>query len=186
MKNPYHKDNFIYTIQTDSYTCPEGQVLQFLETRSLGVKKEVRVYGGLGKVCRHCPAFGTCTKSRYRGREVLIGQYDAELRRHRAWMETDEAKTIFKRRKEIIEPVFGIMKEQMGVRRFLLRGLGNVQAEAVTLATAFNLRILYGIWREWASEKRNLIVTTIQETVDNRLFNLFISTHFRTLSFCYN
>ena len=186
LKNPYHKDNFIYTIQTDSYTCPEGQVLQFLEIRSLGAKKEVRVYGGLGKVCRHCPAFGTCTKSRYRGREVLIGQYDAELRRHRAWMETDEAKTIFKQRKEIIEPVFGIMKEQMGVRRFLLRGLGNVQAEAVTLATAFNLRILYGIWRQWTSEKRNLIAITIQKTVDSLFFNIFFSTPFQTLSFCYN
>ena len=39
-----------------------------------------------------------------------------------------------------MEPVFGIIKEQMGVRRFLLRSLANVAAEWTALATAFNLR----------------------------------------------
>lgn len=177
LKSPYHKDKFIYDIQTDSYTCPQGQTLQFLEERSLAAKKEVRVYGGLGKVCRHCPVFSTCTKNRYRGRELLIGQYDAELRRHRAWMGTDEAKTVFKQRKTIIEPVFGIIKEQMGVHRFLLRGLTNVQAEAVTMAIAFNLRTLYGIWKEWISEKRNRFVTSVQGIIDGFLFSTSINAN---------
>ena len=171
LKSPYHKDNFVYTIETDSYTCPEGQSLQFMEIRRLAAKKEVSVYGGLGKICRYCPAFGTCTKNRYRGRELLIGKYDAELQRHRVRMATDEAKEVFKQRKEIIEPVFGIMKEQMWVRRFLLRGLRNVQAEAVTLSTAFNLRTLYGIWREWTTEKRDRFTCTIHETMNGLLRN---------------
>lgn len=46
-----------------------------------------------------------------------------------------------------MEPVFGIIKEQQGARRFLLRGLGNVTAEWTLLATAFNLRTLWRIWR---------------------------------------
>lgn len=159
LNSPYHKDNFSYDNHNDRYTRPEGLPLKFLETRSI-VKKEVRVYGGIGTICRQCPAFGPCTKNRYRGRELLIGQYDAELRRHRAWMVTEKEKIVFKRRKGMIEPVFGIIKEQMGVRRFLLRGLVNVQAEAITLATAFNLRTLYTIW---SSEKRRQFMTKIQD-----------------------
>jgi hypothetical protein len=57
-------------------------------------------------------------------------------------MATEEAKTAYKKRKQLIEPVFGIIKEHLGVRRFLLRGLDNVRAEWSLLATAFNLRAL--------------------------------------------
>ena len=37
----------------------------------------------------------------------------------------------------------------MGARRFLLRGLANVRAEFVLLATAFNLRTLWRVWTVW-------------------------------------
>ena len=45
------------------------------------------------------------------------------------------------------EPTFGILKEQLDGRRFLLRGLVNVQAEFALLATAFNLQVLWRVWR---------------------------------------
>ena len=35
-----------------------------------------------------------------------------------------------------------ILKEQMGARRFLLRGLNNVRSEFALMATAFNLKML--------------------------------------------
>ena len=44
-------------------------------------------------------------------------------------MATNEARSAFKMRKQLVEPVFGIIKEQQGLRRFLLRGVGNVAAE---------------------------------------------------------
>ena len=62
-------------------------------------------------------------------------------------MATEAAKVLYKRRKELIEPAFGIIKEQQGGRRFLLRGLRNVLAEWSLLAVAFNLRVLARIWR---------------------------------------
>ena len=49
-------------------------------------------------------------------------------------------------RKQLVEPVFGIIKEQQRARRFLLRGLANVAAEWTMLATAFNLRTLCRVW----------------------------------------
>jgi hypothetical protein len=147
-KPPYHND-FSYDANSDSYACPLGQTLKFLEIRSV-TNKIVRVYGGLEAVCRLCSAFGVCTKNRYRGRELLIGRYDTLLRNHRNWMATPLAKMAYRRRKELSEPTFGILKEQLGFRRFLLRGLDNVKAETFMVAAAFNLRSLYRIWhRQW-------------------------------------
>ena len=90
--------------------------------------------------------FGVCTKSKD-GRNVTVGPNDAALRRHRTWMATSAATKVYKLRKQVVEPVFGIIKEQQGGRRFLLRGLTNVAAEWTVLATAFNLRTLCRVWR---------------------------------------
>ena len=67
-------------------------------------------------------------------------------------METEAAKASYRLRKQIVEPAFGILKEQQGARRFLLRGLANVRAEWSLLATAFNLRTLYRAWRQDMAE----------------------------------
>ena len=65
-------------------------------------------------------------------------------------MAIPEAKIAYRCRKELSEPTFGIVKEQMGFRRVLLRGLDNIKAETFMVATAFNLRSLYRIWhRHW-------------------------------------
>ena len=55
-----------------------------------------------------------------------------------------------KLRKQLVEPVFGIIKEQQAARRFLLRGLVNITAEWTGLATPFNLRTLWRVWRSRA------------------------------------
>lgn len=59
------------------------------------------------------------------------------MRRHRDWMETEEARQPYRRRAPLIEPLFGILKTPMGAWRFTLRGLAEVAAEWTLLATAF-------------------------------------------------
>jgi transposase len=143
LNQPYHKDRFIYNKETDSYLCPQGQTLKFSSKRHTRNKRK---YRASATTCKQCPAFGGCTKNGRQGRTIEIGPHEAVLRQHREWMDTKEAKDAFRKRKTIIEPVFGILKEQQGARRFLLRGLANVKAEASLLATAFNLRALYKAW----------------------------------------
>ena len=149
LKDPYHKDQFTYDEQSDSFTCPEGQTLHFVRIQHAnGVP--LRLYRASGAVCQACPAFGACTRARKIGRSLAIGPHDAVLRRHRAWMATSAAKEAYRLRKQLVEPVFGIIKEQQMARRFLLRGLVNVAAEWTMLATAFNLRTLWRAWRSRA------------------------------------
>ena len=107
----------------------------------------LRLYRAAGAVCQACPAFRACTRAKEIGRSLAIGPHDAALRRHRSWMSTSAAKEAYGVRKQLVEPVFGIIKEQQGARRFLLRGLVNVAAEWTMLATAFNLRTLCRAWR---------------------------------------
>ena len=160
-RNPYHKDYFVYDAESNSYCCPAGQTL-----RRVGQKyfKEVlvQIYRGSAKTCCQCAAFGICTRDKRHGRELKIGEYEAQIQCHRKWMQTEEAKTAYKRRKELVEPVFGIIKEVMGIRRFLLRGWKNVKAEGVVLATAFNLKSLYGVWKRWLPTKRQELATVVK------------------------
>ena len=149
LESPYHKDRFVYDKESDSYLCPEGQLLRFTRIkRTRGTM--MRVYRASGAVCRACPAFGVCTKDRRHGRALEVGPHDAALRRHRVWMSTQEAKRAYRQRMQLVEPVFGIIKEQQQAHRFLLRGLPNVSAEWSLLATAFNLRTLWRVWRATA------------------------------------
>ena len=148
-QQPYRKDLFTYDEGNDCYYCPQGQTLSFVKNKpKRGMT--IRMYRASGSVCRECPAFGVCTRDGTYGRGLEVGPHGAALRRHRAWMETEEAKQAYGLRKQLVEPVFGIVKEQLGARRLLLRGLANVKAEWTVLATAFNLRTLWKAWRSRA------------------------------------
>ncbi len=51
---------------------------------------------------------------------------------------------IYQRRKALVEPVIGVLKQQRGMRRFARRGLSQVAVELALAATAYNLT---RIWR---------------------------------------
>jgi transposase len=144
----YHKDHFVYDAEADTYTCPQGQTLTFhgLVARAAG-KPTARKYRASKLACAAGPVRAPCTSSTTNGRSIAIGPDEAPLRAHRALMATEAARAAYRRRKTLPEPAFGILKEQQAARRFLLRGLANVQAEWALLATAFNLRTLARVWR---------------------------------------
>jgi transposase len=54
-----------------------------------------------------------------------------------------EIKKLYQKRAGMVEPVFGMIKETLGYRRFLLRGLQKVKGEWAIICTAFNLLKLY-------------------------------------------
>ncbi len=103
---------------------------------------------------------------RLRGRGPLpllsgAGGHHRALRRrvalcHRVWTSTNEAREVYKRRKPLVEPVTGTIKEQLAARRFLLRSMGNVTAEWALLAAAFNLRTLRRVNRYCIPSRRVL------------------------------
>lgn len=57
-----------------------------------------------------------------------------------AKLETEDAKAQYKKRKQTVEPVFGIIKSAIGFRRFSLRGIGKAATEWTLVALAYNCR----------------------------------------------
>jgi hypothetical protein len=56
-----------------------------------------------------------------------------------AKVRTPEGKALYARRKVIVEPVFGQIKEARGFRRFLLRGLQKIRGEWRLVCLSHNL-----------------------------------------------
>lgn len=67
----------------------------------------------------------------------------AERMAHR--LDTAEGKQLYGLRKETVEPVFGIIKQAIGFRRFLLRGKDKVGIEWTLMSTSYNLKRLFNL-----------------------------------------
>ena len=72
---------------------------------------------------------------------LLAPEADAVTRMaHR--LRTPEGRALYGLRKQLPEPVFGIIKQAMGFRQFLLRGLQKAEGEWRLVALAYNIRRL--------------------------------------------
>ena len=60
-------------------------------------------------------------------------------------LKTKEGKEIYRKRKQTVEPVFGIIKAAMGFRQFLLRGLEKVNLEWELVTLAYDFKRLYAL-----------------------------------------
>jgi transposase len=60
-------------------------------------------------------------------------------------LKTPEGRKLYALRKQIPEPVFGIIKSALGFRQFLLRGLENVRGEWNLVTTAYNLKRMFAL-----------------------------------------
>jgi len=56
-------------------------------------------------------------------------------------------RAVYRQRKAIIEPVFGTLKEQRGMRQFRRRGLEKAGVKIALAATAYNLTRMWSLQR---------------------------------------
>lgn len=66
------------------------------------------------------------------------------LQQLRERMREPAARSCYQRRKALVEPVFGVLKQQRGMRQFRRRGLPAVSTEWALATTAYNLTRLFG------------------------------------------
>jgi transposase len=66
-------------------------------------------------------------------------QPNPHLSQMRQRMRSPQGRRTYAQRKGMVEPVFGILKEQRGMRAFRLRGIDHVATEFTLAATAYNL-----------------------------------------------
>ena len=130
------KADFQYDDETDCFTCPGGQTLK-LKRQSEDGK---RVYPAPKQACDECSYHGRCCKSE-KGEPRTISTDDKEPLRQQMneKMEQESSKEVYKKRKQIVEPVFGQIKNS-GFREFLLRGYRKVSGEFSLVCAVHNFK----------------------------------------------
>jgi hypothetical protein len=64
-------------------------------------------------------------------------------RRMRAKLRSPDGQAAYARRKAVVEPVFGVLKQQRGMRQFRTRGLNRVETEFTLATLAYNITRLH-------------------------------------------
>lgn len=143
--NPYHAAHFRHDASRRVVICPQGRELPFHHVRRKDGLR-VEVYRS-GRVCKDCPVRDQCTRDRH-GRSIDIQPGHASVvAAHARWQQPQTAE-LYGLRAPTVEPVFAQIKQQMGFRRWSVRGLEQVRAQWAMLATTWNLRVIYRRWRD--------------------------------------
>jgi hypothetical protein len=142
----YYGEHFTYNPENDTYTCPKGQTMttngswyKKVNRNSTSVVRQFKT-----KACRECPVRHLCTTSpKERGRVIERSQYQKAVEENNNRVYTEKEK--YRKRQEIVEHPFGVIKRQWGYDHVLLKGLGKVEAELGLIFTVYNLRRLITI-----------------------------------------
>ena len=148
----YNHENFKYIQETDTYICPQGNILISRKPRKRQDGKWNRAYTN-ATACGSCPNREHCTRDK-RGRQIIRNPYQETLDIIDERMKTDEARRIFRERKKIVEHPFGTTKHIWGYRQFLCRGQGKITAEQTLVFLAYNFRRVFNICKE---NRKNLV-----------------------------
>ena len=130
------KSDFEYDDERNCFTCPGGHTL---ELKCEG-KDGKRVYQAEREACEKCAYRERCCKSE-KGEARTINTDDKEPQRQKMnkKMEQEDSKEVYKKRKQIVEPVFGQIKNS-GFRGFLLRGYKKASGEFSLACAVHNFK----------------------------------------------
>lgn len=136
----YMVTEFRYDTPTDTYTCPQGETLH--TTGAWHKKTRERDSHQFKKYrtpkCKECPVKNLCTARAKGGREIDRSEYadavEANNKRYR------ENATLYRKRQEINEHIFGTIKRQWGYNHTNLSGLVKVNGEHALIMLVYNIK----------------------------------------------
>jgi transposase len=141
---PYHSAHFRHDPERNIVVCPQGRELPLQRERTKN-GRQVEVYRS-AQVCKDCPVRAQCTTDRH-GRTIEIQPgHEALVALHARWQKQATAE-LYTLRAPTVEPVFAQIKQQMGFRRWTVRGLVNTKAQWALLCTTWNLRVIFRHWQ---------------------------------------
>lgn len=130
----YGYDYFLYNQEKDVYVCPQGMELPRKKKRNASSPE---IYYGSRTLCKDCPVRDKCTKSSD-GRTIMRGQHqkagDDALKR--VYLQ----RFLYKKRKTLVEHVFGTVKASFGFRYLHVRRTQMVKTEMCLCFLAYNLK----------------------------------------------
>ena len=122
-ENPYGKPNFVYDWKTDSFICPEGEQLHYRNDRKLN-GEWMRVYSTIK--CKTCQMKKLCTKSRVK---EIFEPVDDVRWKMKADFRTPEGKMYYKKRANLNEAHFGLLRNVRHFQKLNRVGVKNAEKE---------------------------------------------------------
>ncbi len=147
------KEAFLYDAAENCYWCPRGQPLSYTGTTSevrKGTARRVerQRYRAEASACESCPLRAQCLQSEEgTSRTLSRDQYDPHREALRLRMLSETASAQRTRRQSEGERPFAVIKQQMGIRQFLLRGQANVTKEWRWMTSSANTQVMIRWWR---------------------------------------
>lgn len=130
----------------EKWRCPKGKLVP--EAPSSPDRRHLALPKGF---CIGCPKQKTCPLFEKQGRRISLPpeKIRAATQRNAERLRTPEGRALYKRRKAIVEPVFGNMKNK-GMR-ILVKGKRKVETRVKIFAIAHNVEKMVGAMRKQAA-----------------------------------
>jgi len=143
-KHQFRSDHFEYDEPNDQFLCPQKRRLSYLYTSQYkttnGYLSTRRHYEC--ESCQDCPLKSQCTKAKG-NRQIQVSFQLRDYRRQaRENLTSQRGKQLRAQRSVDVETPFGDIKQNMGFRRFHLRGQDKVNTEWLLVCIAHNMRKL--------------------------------------------
>lgn len=141
--NEFRVENMEYDEGKDRYICKNGQELKYIYTQrntsKNGYDIEKKVYRN--ENCEGCPYRKQCHKSKYEQRTIKVSQRFKQQRKQSLKNISTTKGILLRMNRSIqVEGAFGVIKEDKGFRRFLVRGKRETETQFFLLSFAFNIQ----------------------------------------------
>jgi len=184
--NPeYNFEHFKYDQHSDTYTCPQGEVLITNGTwyKEHNRRDNVIIFKQYKtRSCKSCPVHSQCTRSK-NARVLSRSTYSEYYEKNRETLE--EKEHLYKKRQAIVEHPFGTIKRQWGFSYILTKkGIERAGADVGFMFIAYNLRRIGNILTSDLLKEylRILVLLFFSKKTLSRLRNSLFKTTFPRLS----
>jgi len=179
--NPdYNIENFVYSEQNNTYTCPEGHTMKtngtWHKSKSGSMFQQFKT-----NQCKHCPVRKKCTASQKNGKIIQRRKYAQNIEDNRLRIENDLS--TYKRRQAIVEHPYGTIKRQWGFSYISTKKYKNrASADVGLMFIAYNIRRIINLLGKKELKKYLevliLLFLSIQSQIQSRI------SRFNKSSFC--
>ena len=135
----FRPEAFAFDAAANAYTCPEGKTLRYKKRQALVGQTKYTYAAEVGD-CAACAQKARCCPATTKGRLLVRAEDTPEVAAFRAKMETEEAKTTYRKRGAVAEFPNLWIKEKFGLRQFSVRGLEKVRIEALWVCLTYNIQ----------------------------------------------
>ena len=137
-KGFFRKYEYVYDEYFDCYICPNNQILKYTTTNRNGYREFKSAPG----ICESCPYLSKCTQSKNHQKLVTRHIWQDYIDICEDIRHTTGMKDIYEKRKETIERIFGVAKENHCMRYTQQRGKAKMAMKVGLTFACLNMKKL--------------------------------------------